>query len=141
MASRKSKVFGAVLGSCGGLSAGYGASWSGLGDSGLHVWLIAIIVGALLGAFAWVPLQNPGDTTKPHWVFACLFGGAAGLIAGAFAAYPFGALFGAPGGAVGAGFACVVLNRFNELPTRFAAVCVALGSGVVGLMVVAGVSP
>ena len=139
--SRTSKLLGATLGSCGGLSAGYGASWSGLGDSGVHVWLLAIVVGALLGAFAWAPLQNPGDTSKPHWFYAALFGGAAGLIAGAFASYPFGSLFGAPGGAVGAAASCLAWNRIDPMPGRRVAVGLALLGGLVGLLTVMSVSP
>ena len=141
MTSRTNRWFGAVLGSCGGLSAGYGATWSGLGDDGPHVWLIAIGVGALLGAFSWQPLQNPGDSSKPHWFYAGLFGGAAGLIAGAFASYPFGALFGGPGGAVGAACACVGLNKLYPRTERRLAVGMAVGGGLVGLLVVAGLSP
>ena len=141
MVNPKSRTFGAVLGSCGGLSAGYGSVWSGLGDAGVHVWVIAIVVSTLLGAFSWGPLQNPDDTKSPHWFYAALFGGTVGLIAGAFASYPFGALFGAPGGAVGAAVSCVILNRLPEAFVKKGVPVAAVVGSTVGLLFVMGVSP
>jgi hypothetical protein len=141
MTERSPRATGAVFGSCAGLSAGYGASWSGLGDTGVHIWILAVLVSAIMGAFSWPPLQNPGDRGTPHIVFAGLFGGTAGLLAGAFVAYPFGALFGGAGGFVGAAVACFLL-RFERLDRHgvTAALVASVGS-VAGLLFVVGTSP
>ena len=141
MALTESRVFGSVLGSCGGFSAGYGASWSGLGDSGVHVWIIALASGAVLGAFTWPALQNPDDESAPHWVYGGLFAGCVALLAGAFAAYPFGALFGASGGAVGGAVSTLIANRIQSGLSPQSAAGTALLGGLVGLLFVAGVSP
>ncbi len=141
MTALSHRVYGAVLGSCGGLSAGYGVWWSGLGDSGAHVWAIAIICCTALGTFTWGTLQNPDEMRKPHWFFAGLFGGSVGLVAGAFASYPFGALFGGPGGAVGAAVSCVLLNKMPERMEKQRVPVAALLGGLAGLLFVMGVSP
>jgi hypothetical protein len=141
MTERSPRTLGAVFGSCGAFSAAYGARWSGLGDAGLHIWILAVGVSALVGVFAWPALQNPGGPREPHVLFAGLFGGTVGLLAGAFVAYPFGALFGGPGGFVGAAVACLVL-RFSRLgPNVTVSLLVAAVGSVSGLLFVMGTSP
>jgi hypothetical protein len=98
---------GAALGALGGPAAGYGASWAGLGDTRAHVWALAILLGALLGAMSWrVFVADRAEVPRlaPRFGigFAALFAAVVGMLAGAFAAFPIGGLFGFVGGAAGA---------------------------------------
>ena len=140
----RGRSFGAALGATAGLSAGYGALWSGVADAGWHIWAIAILSASLLGTFTWDVFRNPETVGDGHWFFASLFGAAVGLLAGAFAAYPFGALFGAPGGAVGAAVAFILLTktkRANADSGWMGYLIAGSVGGAAGLLVVAGCAP
>lgn len=130
---------GAALGCAGGPAAGFGAAWSGLGDARLHVWILATLLGALLGALAWpVFVREREAIERPGVGFAALFGGCVSLLAGVLAAFPVGALVGAFSGAVGAAVAALMWRACPQLGSvqrPAAAACVGAG---VGLLVAMG---
>ncbi len=96
---------GAALGACGAPAVAHGAVWAGIGDARAWVGLVAMAVGALLGALTWPVFQPPGETgagtERPGIGFSALFAGCVSLVAGAFAAFPMGAVIGTAGGLVG----------------------------------------
>ncbi len=97
--SRVDRLFGATLGASGACAASYGAFWAGhIPDLGLTA-VVALCSGAGLGALTWGLFRD--DPKAPSWWFVLLFGGVVGMLAGAFAAFPLGAIFGAGGGALG----------------------------------------
>ena len=94
------RLFGTALGASGALAAGYGASWSGHVQGMGWVALVALLAGASLGALSWGLFRE--EPKHASWWFVSLFGGVVGMLSGAFAGFPLGAIFGAGGGAVGA---------------------------------------
>ncbi len=114
-ATRAVRAMGAAIGAATGPVAAFGQSWAGTGDGRAHVWILATVVGALLGALTWPLFQAPAprETTpdrapdgnartppSPGAGFGALFGFSVGLVAGAFAAFPMGSVLGAFGGIV-----------------------------------------
>lgn len=135
---------GAMMGASAALAIGYGAHWSQLGDDGWHVWLIALGGATALGAFSWAAFQAPQKEERPARLFIALFGAAVALLAGAFASYPFGALFGVPGGAVGAMVAMEMAAFWHKrVPhaSGWSWVGSACVGSLVGLLAVVGCSP
>lgn len=115
-AARAVRAMGAAIGAATGPVAAFGQSWAGTGDGRAHVWILATVVGALLGALTWPLFQTrdaatplagspPDDADvrtsgRPGAGFGALFGFAVGLVAGAFAAFPMGSVLGGFGGLV-----------------------------------------
>jgi hypothetical protein len=131
----RQRRLGAAIGCAGGPAAGYGAAWSQIGDGRVHVWLIATLLCALLGALCWrLFVPDPADLERPGAGFAALFGACVGLVGGAIAAFPVGAVVATPEGAVG-GAAAVAAWRATQgqgalvqpLAAAFTGVGVALG--------------
>ncbi|PIE19405.1 MAG: hypothetical protein CSA66_02400 [Proteobacteria bacterium] len=123
---------GALLGVTAGPSAGFGASYSGIGDGGPSTWLFAIAFAALLGAICWpVFAADAGLAGRPGVGFSALFGFAVGLLAGALAAFPVGSVMGAFGGALGAAAAAAALRLRRRLGARAVTLAaLTLGAGL-----------
>ena len=100
------RCFGTAVGATGALAAGYGALWSGHVDGLLIVALVALLVGSTLGAITWGLFKESPE--EASWWFVSLFGGVIGMLSGAFAGFPLGAIFGAGGGATGGPVAAMV---------------------------------
>jgi len=90
--------------------AGWAQHWSGSGDGRWYIWILASLVGALVGAFA-MPIFFDSDEACEAGltpVFGGLFVFTVGLLAGAMVAFPMGAVMasicGAAAGAVGTFF-------------------------------------
>jgi len=141
-ADRRERVaLGAALGAVGGPAAGFGAAWGGHGDTRAFVWLVAVLVGAALGALAWpvfttAPAGRELPPSRPGLGFAPLFAGVVGLLAGAFAAFPLGGVFGAGCGAAGGSVVLAAwrgLARVGALPLparALGAMAVGMGAAV-----------
>lgn len=122
---RRMRGLGAVLGLASGPSAGFGQAWAQTGDGRLHVWLIASAVAAVLGAVM-LPVFYPERVGEeggeplviegPGAGFSALFGLSVGLVAGAFAAFPMGAVTGGFGGALGAAISGLSWRRLGLWP-------------------------
>ena len=101
--------FGALLGGSAGPSIGYAGSWSQLGASGWHIWLLATLIGALLGAITYGAFMNDDAAIeRPGIGFAAAFGGTVGLLSGAFTAFPIGSVLGSLAGGVAGASAALV---------------------------------
>ena len=101
------KHLGAALGAASGPVAAFGQGWAGTGDGRAHVWVLATLFGALLGALTfpvfWKGPAGDAPATPADAYgsgFGALFGFAVGLVAGALSAFPMGSVMGALGGAV-----------------------------------------
>ena len=90
------RLLGAALGASAAPAAMCGASWSALGVSTPGAWLLTFIAGGLLGGLTWSQFATNGE---PGTGFGVLFGGCAGLLAGALVGGPVGGVFGLCGGA------------------------------------------
>lgn len=131
----RQRRLGAAIGCVAGPAAGYGAAWSQVGDGRVHVWLLATLVCALLGALSWrLFVPDPAALERPGVGFAALLGACVGLVGGALVAFPVGAVVATPAGAAG-GAAVAVVWRATQgqgalaqpLAAAFAGVGVALG--------------
>jgi hypothetical protein len=112
---------GAALGVSVGPMAGWGQLSSGTGDGHAGVWVLGAAVGALVGALA-LPLFFADDEALERGMspaFGALFLFSVGLLAGAFVAFPMGAV---AASVVGAGAGAVGTVLFRRLAgTRLAA--------------------
>lgn len=132
--TRALRWLGAALGAAPGPVAAYAQGWAGTGDGGVHVWLLATLAGALLGALTLPVFRAPGgEVASPAAAvrrlgvgFAALFGFSVGLVAGAFAAFPMGAVMGAFGGAPAGAVVAIVARRFGA---RWPGLAVAWAAG------------
>jgi len=127
---------GAALGAASGPVAAFGQGWAGTGDGRWHIWLLATVCGALLGAVSYPIFWREEDTFEGGKAFgvgfAALFGFAVGLLSGAFVAFPMGSVMGAVGGAL-AGVVVMLLAR--RLHTkRFGLAFASLGGAGVALL-------
>ena len=122
---RRMRWLGAALGLASGPAAGFGQAWAGTGDGRWHVWLIASAVAAALGAVT-LPIFYPAHEREPLALdgpgpgFSALFGLAVGIVAGAFSAFPMGAVMGGFGGALGGAIAGLLWRRVGVVA---AAIC------------------
>jgi len=141
-AARGARALGAALGAAPGPVAAYAQGWAGTGDGGAHVWALATLAGALLGALT-LPLfcapgarwSSPAEAAKALGVgFSALFAFAVGLVAGAFAAFPMGSVMGAFGGALAGAVVALVVRAL--VPRRAGVVIAwAVGAGAALLAV------
>lgn len=128
---------GAALGAAPGPVAAYAQGWAGTGDGGVHVCLLATLVGALLGALTLPVFRAPGaEVASPAAAvrrlgvgFAALFGFSVGLVAGAFAAFPMGAVMGAFGGALAGAVVAAVTIVTRRFGARLAGLVLAWAAG------------
>ena len=117
---------GAALGATTGPLAGFGQAVTGAGDGSWYVWLLATVVGALIGAFG-LPVILTTETEREAGLtpwFGAAFTFAVGLLGGAFVAFPMGAVVGSIGGLVAGALAVFwwrILGRRDD-PGRLAAV-------------------
>ena len=129
---RRLAFIGAVLGASTGPVAGYGQLWAGIGDARAHVWILATVFGALLGAATYPLFMAKGDGTShdPFGAgFAALFGFAVGLVAGAFAAFPMGGVLGGFGGALAAAATAFAARRLVAVSRFGLAIAWLVGAG------------
>lgn len=114
---------GAALGMACGPAAGFGQAWAGTGDGRWFVWILATVLGAVVGALT-LPVFYPDDgevgrdgdrlgAAGPGAGFGALFALSVGLVAGAFAAFPMGAVMGGFGGALGGAVAGLSWRRLG----------------------------
>ncbi len=125
---------GAALGLAGGPSAAFGQGWAHTGDAGLHVWLIASLAAAVLGALTLpffyrtreesLQLSPEGDGPGPG--FGALFGLSVGIVAGCFSAFPMGAVMGGVGGLFGAAAGGLLWRKLGAPVTAIVAAAVGL---------------
>jgi hypothetical protein len=132
---RELRHVGAALGLAGGPAAAFGQAWGQTGDAGLHVWLIASLAAAALGALT-LPVffrtsdepdaaEGPeGDGPGPG--FGALFAATVGLVAGCFSAFPMGAIVGAVGGILGGAAGGLAWRRVGPGVTAVIAAAVGL---------------
>lgn len=132
---RRIRWVGAALGMASGPAAGFGQAWAGTGDGRWFVWVLATVLGAVVGALT-LPVFYPvegdeaaadGRTAGPGWGFGALFALSVGLVAGAFAAFPMGSVMGGFGGALGGAVAGLLWRRIGVIAA-------ALVGPVVGLV-------
>lgn len=117
---RRMRWLGAALGIASGPAAGFGQAWAGTGDGRWFVWVLATVLGAVVGALT-LPVFYPdereapveGGMVGPGAGFGALFALSVGLVAGAFAAFPMGAVMGGFGGALGGVVAGFVWRRIG----------------------------
>lgn len=118
---------GAALGAASGPAAGFGQAWAGTGDGRWFVWVLATVLGAVVGALT-LPVFYPdegevarddgpmgGAKAGPGAGFGALFALSVGLVAGAFAAFPMGAVMGGFGGALGGALAGFLWRRVGVI--------------------------
>lgn len=108
---RRLRWVGAALGFASGPAAGFGQAWAGTGDGRWFVWVLASLIGAVLGALTLPLFYVDGDKgadgrdgapeAGPGAGFGAMFALSVGLVAGAFAAFPMGAVMGGFGGLLG----------------------------------------
>lgn len=110
---------GAAIGAAAGVSAAFAQSYSGNADGRVHVWLMAIALGAGLGGLT-LPLfvERPDQSPSPG--FLALFGFAVCCVAGTFVTFPVGASLGTFGAAIGGLVAGLVwrIRRLRPSPWR-----------------------
>lgn len=128
---------GAALGMASGPAAGFGQAWAGTGDGRWFVWVLATVLGAVVGALTlsvFYPdegdeAQDGGGVAGPGAGFGALFALSVGLVAGAFAAFPMGAVMGGFGGLLGGAVAGFLWRRLGVT----AAALVGPAVGLVGV--------
>jgi hypothetical protein len=126
-----SRILGAALGASIGPAVAVGVHWSQLGPNVWTSWLLATGVGALLGVLTYgVFVSDEAAFEKPGVGFAALFTSTLGLLAGAFAGFPVGAIWGALTGLVAGAIGAVAWRRFGGLAMG--------GRGVMTCMVATG---
>lgn len=125
LTSRPLRHLGAAIGMATGLSAACAQAYSGNADGRLHVWLLALFVGGLLGALT-LPIFAKAEDERFSLGFLALFGFAVTLVGGTFVTFPVGASLGTLGGAIGAVVAGLVwrIRRLEESPWRAPATAV-----------------
>mgnify|MGYP007078961299 CR=1 FL=1 len=135
---RAARFLGAAIGGSGACAASYGAFWAGHSQSLVLSASVALVAGAGLGALTWGLFRD--DSESPAWWFVTLYGGVLGMLAGAFAAFPLGAVFGAGGGALGGLASSWVwrLLRGNALGLR--ALMSLFSGSALGLLVALGMA-
>lgn len=115
-AERRFMPLGAALGVSVGPMAFIGQAAAGTGDGGWHIAVIASILGMVIGGYS-LPIFLRPDTAEARPLtlgFGATFTCAVGLIAGAIAAFPMGAVVAASCG-LGAGLAGALVWRFQPL--------------------------
>lgn len=94
---------GAALGVAVGPVAGWAQAWSGAGDGRWYIWVLASLVGALVGALG-LPVFFADDESAERdlvpW-FGAAFLFTIGILAGAAVAFPMGAVMGSLCGLLG----------------------------------------
>ena len=132
---------GAALGGAAGPAAAFASDWSHLGARGWHIWVLTTLVGMLLGAMTYGVFVTPHERIeRPSLGFAGIFSASTGMLAGAFAAFPIGAVVGAPAGLVAGTLGAWVWRHTNHLGEWTRPAVVFLVAASVGLLVAMGLT-
>ena len=135
---RANRALGGALGVAGACAAGYGAVWSGHAQSMTLVTVAALVMGGGLGALTWGLFEH--GAARPVGWFSALFAGVIGMLAGAFAGFPLGAVFGAGGGGAG-GLVAIATWRLAAPPrTGWDAPLRGVVAGALGMVAGLGVA-